>query len=207
MAASTLIYPADVLPDASRRSYDPASGTTTVKLFSGDCYVSTAPNEMLVTILGSCVAACIRDPVAGVGGMNHFLLPGSETGEDETGGRAARYGAYAMERLINDLVKAGGIKSRFEVKVFGGGNVIRNSAMIGSKNAAFVRSFIAREGLRLVGSDLEGNQPRRIHYYPDSGRVRMRKLAAQAESDLIRQETAYRASLAAAPESGTVDLF
>lgn len=99
---------------------------------------------MLATILGSCVLLCIRDPIAKVGGMNHFLLPGDESA-DSTVSDSARYGVFAMESLINGIMKAGGRKDRFEIKVFGGGNVINNSARIGSKNAKFIRDFLKKK--------------------------------------------------------------
>ena len=115
-----------------------------VKIFSGDWHVSTKANEVLITILGSCVSACIRDPIAGIGGMNHFLLPGDESVVAQVSD-AARYGVFAMESLINGILKAGGRKDRLEFKVFGGGNVINNSQKIGSKNAAFIRNFLKNE--------------------------------------------------------------
>lgn len=186
------------------RAIDPTTGMVLVKLFSGDCYATSARDEMLVTILGSCIAACIRDPLAGVGGMNHFLLPGD--GDGEISGKEERYGAFAMEKLINDIIKMGGIKARLEVKVFGGGNVIRNSAQIGSRNAAFIRHFLEREGLQLAAADLEGDLPRRIHYIPSTGKVWMRKLAAATE--IVQQETAYRARVrSTTADEGEVDLF
>src|SRR5262249_2692070 len=116
------------------------NGDTIIKIFSGDWYVSHNPHEMLATILGSCVSACIRDPLLGIGGMNHCLLPGDETAVTENGA-AARYGVFAMEQLINGILHLGGARERLEIKVFGGGNVINNSARIGSKNAAFIRQF------------------------------------------------------------------
>lgn len=190
--------------DSSKRMIDPLTGMVVVKLFSGDCYVAKQPGEMLVTILGSCIATCIRDPLAGIGGMNHFLLPGD--GEDSSG-TATRYGAYAMEQLINEIIKAGGSKNRLEVKVFGGGNVIKNSAQIGSRNAAFVKEFLAKESLQIVSADLEGIYPRRVHYYPDTGTVRMRKLQARADIGVIKHETAYRSQMVETPVEGDIDLF
>lgn len=186
--------------DASTQGYD------VVKIFSGDWHVSTQPNEMLVTILGSCVSACIRDPIAKVGGMNHFLLPGNDIVVNELSD-AARYGVYAMEALINGILKAGGRKDRLEVKVFGGGNVIQNSQRIGSKNAAFIRHFLKSEGYRIVSEDLEGDLPRRIHYFPDTGRVMMRKLRRKEDMRVVEEETRYSNSIVAKPVEGDIDLF
>ncbi len=168
----------------SDRYYDQVSETTVVKVFSGDCYTTANNGEMLVTILGSCIAACIRDPLAQVGGMNHFLLPDS----NNVGDAPTRYGAYAMEKLINDLLKKGAQKSRLEIKVFGGGNVIKSSAMIGDKNVKFIRDYLGKEGLRIIQEDLGGTSPRRIHYYPDTGKVMMRKLNRKEDYEQVEQE-------------------
>lgn len=186
--------------------FDAANGYQVVKLFSGDYYVSTSSGEMLATILGSCVSACVRDPVAGIGGMNHFLLPGEGNCISQNG-EATRYGTFAMESLINGILKAGGRKDRLEVKVFGGGNVINNSARIGSKNAAFIRSYLEKEGLPIVSEDLEGDLPRRIHYFPETGRVLMRKLHRKEDLRIVEEEAKYSKSLAAGPIEGEIDLF
>jgi chemotaxis protein CheD len=189
----------------ARRSYDPQTGYEVVKIFSGDWHVSTEPGEMLATILGSCVSACIRDPIIGVGGMNHFLLPGDPSGKQT--GEGARYGVNAMESLINGILKAGGRKDRLEVKVFGGGNVINNSAAIGSKNAVFIRDFLKREGFRIVSEDLEGDLPRRVHYFPDTGKVLMRRLKRKDDLRVVEEEIQYQNRITAAPVEGDIDLF
>lgn len=186
-------------------SVDPETGYRIIKIFSGDWYVSTHPREMMSTILGSCVSACIRDPVARVGGMNHFLLPGNESMTPLSD--AARYGVFAMESLINGIIKAGGHKDRLEVKIFGGGNVINNSARIGSKNAAFIRKFLAEEGLEIVSEDLEGDLPRRVHYFPDSGRVMMRRLRRKDDLKVVEEEERYSKEITKKPLEGDIDLF
>jgi len=187
-------------------SFDAATGKHIVKLFSGDYYVSTKPDEMLTTILGSCVSACVRDPVARIGGMNHFLLPGNEEMVTTTGD-AARYGVFAMENLINGILKAGGQKNRLEFKVFGGGNVINNSARIGSKNAQFIRDFLKKEGFRITSEDLEGELPRRLHYYPDTGKVMLRKLNRKDDRLVVEEETRYTREITNKPVEGDIDLF
>ena len=176
-----------------------------VKIISGDWYVTNDRNEMLTTILGSCISACIRDPVAGIGGMNHFLLPGDAGGVPTAD--AARYGTYAMESLINTIIKMGGRKDRLEIKVFGGGNVISSSAKIGSKNAQFIRDFLMKEGYHIASSDLEGDQPRRVHYYPATGKVMLKKLQRGDNPGLAKEEESYRKSIAAKPIEGDIDLF
>jgi chemotaxis protein CheD len=190
----------------SKRVYDAREDRMVIKIFAGDWYVSTQPGEMLATILGSCVSACVRDPVLGIGGMNHFLLPGDEM-IDIQSGDAARYGVFAMESMLNGIFKAGGRKERLEVKVFGGGNVINNSAQIGSKNAKFIRDFLKREGYRIASEDLEGDHPRRVHYYPDTGKVMIRHLKRKDDLVVVDEEAQYKRRIAAKPVEGNIELF
>ena len=137
----------------------------------GEHHVTSDPNVLLTTILGSCVALCLRDPQAGVGGMNHFLLPeGAGAGTDA--GR--RYGAYAMDLLINDLLKAGGRRERLEAKLFGGGRMFDSLRDVGLANADFAERFLRDEGISLVGGSLRGQGGRRLHYWPVSGRALQR---------------------------------
>ncbi len=187
----------------TKRFHDDSDDVDVVKIFSGEWYVSTKGKEMLATILGSCVSACIRDPLIGVGGMNHFLLPGDDGEMSES----ARYGVFAMESLINDILKAGGRKDRFEVKVFGGGNVINNSARIGSKNAKFIRDFLRREGFRVTSEDLEGEHPRRLHYFPDTGKVMMRLLKRKEDMIVVEEEKRYTKEIIKKPIEGKIELF
>lgn len=189
----------------NKRFHDDSENIDVVKIFSGDWYVSTKPNEMLATILGSCVSACIRDPIVRVGGMNHFLLPGDDS-VDSQASDSARYGVFAMESLINGILKAGGRKDRFEVKVFGGGNVINNSARIGSKNAVFIRDFLRREGYRIASEDLEGDHPRRLHYFPDTGKVLMRLLKRKEDMVVVEEEARYKKQISKPIESD-IELF
>lgn len=189
-----------------KRFHDNEENIDVVKIFAGDWYVSTAGNEMLATILGSCVSACIRDPLARIGGMNHFLLPGEDNVDSQISD-SARYGVFAMESLINGILKCGGRKERFEVKVFGGGNVINNSARIGSKNAQFIRDFLKREGYRIVSEDLEGDHPRRLHYYPDTGKVMMRLLRRQEDKIVVEEEDRYKKSIVAHSTDSNIELF
>lgn len=189
-----------------RRHFDRASNQHVIKVYSGDCFVTTEPEHMLVTILGSCVAACIRDPLMGIGGMNHFLLPETRDAEGLSS-ESTRYGAFAMEKLINEILKRGGSKSRLEVKVFGGGNVIDSSAMIGDKNVKFVLSFLTKEGLRISSQDLGGDYPRRVHYYPDTGKVMMRALRRKEDMKIVEEEKKYASTLLQKPVEGEIDLF
>jgi len=192
---------------AGRRFFDAPSGVWMVKVFPGEFYVTAKQDEVLVTVLGSCVTACIRDPLAGVGGMNHFMLP-----QDGSGGwgddlRSARFGNFAMEKLLNELIKAGSSRERMEIKVFGGGNVTDTSNAIGSDNADFVLRYLAAEGLRCAAQDLGGTQLRRIHYYPASGRVVRRLLGASERVVINREERDYGSRLVEQKPSGEIELF
>ena len=153
------------------RAGDQQAAERRVHVGQGDHHVTSDPAVVLSTVLGSCVAMCLRDPVAGIGGMNHFLLPeGAGAGTDA--GR--RYGAYAMELLINDVLKAGGRRDRLEAKLFGGGRMFDALTDIGSANADFAEKFLADEGIPVVSRSLRGAGGRRIHYWPVSGRARQR---------------------------------
>jgi chemotaxis protein CheD len=189
------------------RYFDAHFNATAVKVLPGDHYVTDSPDEMIVTVLGSCVAACIRDTLIGVGGMNHFMLPESADGGWGTASASMRYGNFAMEQLINDILKAGGARNRLEVKVFGGGNVLVSSAGIGHRNADFVEEYLRNEGLAIAASDLRGLLPRRVHYFPHTGRVMMLALKRQEDLAVLGHEQIYKSRLGAAPVSGDAELF
>jgi chemotaxis protein CheD len=175
-----------------------------VHVVQGEFQVTSDPNVVLTTILGSCVAACICDPVAQVGGMNHFLLPGTDTG-----GRAEpdamRYGVYSMELLLNALYRYGAKRERLEVKLFGGARMIDGLTDIGNQNATFAERFLRSEGIQVLGGSLRGEHGRRIQYWPVTGRVRQ---MAVASTDKSMFETERRQPAPAAPaQSGAVELF
>lgn len=179
------------------------------KILPGEYYVTTG-QEVLATVLGSCVAACIRDVELGIGGMNHFLLPASGGNGDRWGGstgRATRYGAAAMEQLINDILKYGGSWERLEVKIFGGSKVIAQMRDIGESNIHFVREYLAREGLSPVAADVGGSSPRYLQYCPHTGKALVRRLAALRDTDVARREQAYLRALQAQSATGGIDLF
>lgn len=178
--------------DGDKKYFDHGSEQTVVKIYSGDCYVAKKKGEMLMTILGSCVSACIRDPVTGIGGMNHFLLPkvNHESLLDTMG--TTRYGAFAMEKLINEILKLGGRKERLEVKLFGGGNINNNSKMIGDENVKFIKEYVKNENLNVVAEHLGGNTPRRVHFFPDSGKVMIRVLQGLEDMAIVEKEKALQ---------------
>lgn len=189
----------------SRRFRDNASGEMIVNVHAGDCFVTDKKDEIATTVLGSCIAACIRDPIAKVGGMNHFLLPGNETTQSDS----LRFGAFAMEQLINEILKRGGQRERLEIKIFGGGNVIKSSAMIGTKNADFVRDYLRTEGIPIVSEDVGGELPRKVRYYPVTGRAMVRKLQRRDDVEQIaREEVTYKKQIDT-PKGGeeSVELF
>ena len=163
-----------MIPDTHRSD---TAGAKRLHVVQGEYAVSDDPNVMMGTILGSCVSACVRDPVAGVGGMNHFLLPGDkETATVGGGPQALRYGVQSMELLLNALYRMGARRERLEVKLFGGARVIDGLSDVGQQNAAFAERFLQAEGIALGGGSLRGEQARRIQFWPVSGRVRQMAL-------------------------------
>jgi len=194
-------------PSGSRRFFDAANAAWMVKIFPGEFYVTARADEVLVTVLGSCVAACIRDPLTGIGGINHFMLPHNSSGMWGDDLRSTRFGNFAMEKLLNELGKAGCARERMEIKVFGGGNVTDAGKSIGSDNAEFVLRYLEAEGLRCAAQDLGGTRPRRIHYYPSSGRVVRRLLGMSERYAVDREEYDYGNRLLKQEPSGEIQLF
>jgi len=191
------------------RFFDNASQSWIVKVFPGEFHVTSRADETLVTILGSCVAACIRDPLSGIGGMNHFMLPLGHSSGWGNDPQSTRYGNFAMEKLINELTKCGCSRDRMEIKVYGGGNVIdtNSNRPVGTQNAEFVLHFLEAEGLRCAVQDLGGQYPRRIHYSPATGRV-VRRLLGTGDSHVItREEREYAARLLEKKPAGDIELF
>ena len=192
------------------RYWDPTRGCMAAKILPGEYYV-TGADEVVVTVLGSCVAACIRDARTGVGGMNHFMLPLNEGGDDNWSGTslstATRYGNVAMEYLINEVLKHGSERRRLEVKVFGGGRILREMTDIGRRNIEFVLDYVETEGLRLIARDLGGDCPRKVVYHPGSGRVQVKKLQSLRNETVLEREAAYMDELVTQPVEGSVDLF
>jgi chemotaxis protein CheD len=190
-----------------RGFYDPVTACWTIKVPMGKFYLTTRADEVIVTVLGSCVSACIRDVQTGVGGMNHFMLASDAAGQWGNDQKSTRYGNFAMEKLINELIKAGCPRDRMEVKVFGGGNVTDTRNQIGTQNAEFVLRYLEDEGLSCSARDLGGPYPRRIQYFPSTGRV-VRKLLTGGDRELIvREESEYAKGLTTKATAGEVQLF
>ncbi len=188
--------------------YDRSIGIDAVKILPGEYYV-TARDMVLVTVLGSCVAACIRDRMSGIGGMNHFMLPGSQHDGGGMTSVSARYGAYAMELMTNQLLKMGARRSNLEAKVFGGGEVLRgfSVANVGGRNAEFVLDYLHTEGIAVVAQDMLDVYPRKVYFFPHTGRVRVKKLRSMHNNTIVVREQEYHSRLAEADMHGGVELF
>jgi chemotaxis protein CheD len=186
--------------------YDPYFEIDAVKILPGE-YYATARSMLIVTVLGSCVSACIRDRLSGIGGMNHFMLPSiNDSGEPVNA--SARYGIYAMEILINQLLKMGARRQNLEAKVFGGGNVLGLSATsVGERNSQFVRDFLDIEQIPIVAEDLLDIFPRKVYFFPETGRVLIKKLKKLHNDTILRREQEYSARLRPEKVSGEMDLF
>lgn len=178
-----------------------------VRVLPGDFYVTGEAGITIVTILGSCVAACVRDPFTGFGGLNHFMLPEGETGEWNGVGAAFRYGNFAMEALINAVLKSGCARHNLEVKLFGGANMHGTTAGVGAKNALFARRYLEMEGIPLAAADLGGEAGRRIHYEPATGKVQRLMLKSTEAESMRSDETRYATSLTQTSVAGDIDLF
>ncbi len=203
------------LPEAiaTRTYFDREFGKQAIKLLPNEYYVS-AEDVVLTTVLGSCVAACIRDEVAGVGGMNHFMLPDDDNaGPDRLLSASMRYGCYALEVLINDLLKMGARRERLEAKVFGGGAVLANMTTlnIGDRNADFVLRYLKTEEIRVAAQDLRGPHARRVSYFPKSGLALVRRLTRRDDQVVVeRDERALARDITTStrtPGRGGAELF
>lgn len=178
-----------------------------INIIQGEQHVDDDPRTVLTTILGSCIAACIWDGVAGLGGMNHFLLPGNDADmkNRQPGGDAMRFGVHAMELLVNGLLRRGAQRNRLQAKLFGGARMIKGLTDIGELNARFAERFLQAEGIAFAGGSLRGEQGRRIQFWPVSGRARQVLLAKETES--ILQAERSRPAPAMPPSQGAVELF
>ncbi|WP_235911947.1 chemotaxis protein CheD [Mesorhizobium xinjiangense] len=171
-----------------------------IHVIQGDCIVTDDASVTLTTVLGSCVAACMRDPVLGIGGMNHFLLPGD--GENSERNEAERFGVYLMELLVNGLLKRGARRDKLEAKLFGGARTMQGVTDVGAKNIEFARRFLDTEAIACLGGSVGGDQGRRLEYQPSTGRARQFLLPSTA----VAQVSTPR-PVPARAESGTLELF
>ena len=189
------------------RYWDRTFNCHAAKILPGEFYV-TDSGEMITTVLGSCVAACVRDKVYGVGGMNHFMLPdGGGRSDGECATSAARYGSYAMETLINEIIKHGGMRRNLECKLFGGGQVLANMTDVGKRNIAFVRQYVLDENIAVVAEDLGDIYPRRVVFFPNSGKAMVKRLVRLNNETIIEREQSYSGELNHQPVANAVELF
>ncbi|RXJ72437.1 chemotaxis protein CheD [Veronia nyctiphanis] len=194
------------------RYFYPSLQKMMVKIHPGEVYV-TSDDELIGTGLGSCISACIWDPEIGIGGMNHFMLP-LGTSEDiaewtptQWRSRAARYGNYAMELLINTLIQQGAEKHRLQVKLFGGGVVMGQCTAVGEKNIAFAIDYVTSEGLVLVSNDLGDDFPRKLIFEPKTGKAWVKKMRSY-KGDVQRFDKKYQRTLQSPKvDSGDSELF
>lgn len=193
------------------RYWDKVHNTVAAKILPGEYYV-TVEDEMVTTVLGSCISACIRDVVTGVGGMNHFMLPETSKfklneGIESVVGNATRYGNYAMEHLINVILANGGKRKNLEVKVFGGGKIIPTLGDVGLRNINFVLEYVDTEALQVVSQDLGDIYPRKVNFFPKTGKVRMKKIKDLHNETIVLRERQYSTSLKDTPVESDIELF
>ncbi len=194
-----------------KRAWNASHDCFAARILPGEYYVTKMP-ECVYTTLGSCISACIRDKVTGLGGMNHFMLPTTEKMDPaalKASGLAAstRYGNFAMEHLINDILRNGGRRENLEVKVFGGGRIISNMTDVGMRNIIFVRDYLKTEGLRVVAEDVGDVFPRMVVYFPATGSVKVKRLRSLHNNVIADQERRYIDSIKEKPVSGSIELF
>ncbi len=176
-------------------------------ILPGEYFVSVEP-KVVYTVLGSCISVCLRDPMAGVGGMNHFMLAApTSTGGQDSWADSGRYGSFAMEMLINGLLQRGGKKERLEAKVFGGGKIYQGTMDIGAKNAAWALDYLDRENVPLLKANVGDVCPRKVYYFTDSGKVLLKKLDRVQAKSIAEEEGQYQAKLQQVPVQSEVTLF
>jgi chemotaxis protein CheD len=191
------------------RYWDPTRNAWAAKILPGQYYVTTH-HELITTVLGSCISACVRDPVFAIGGMNHFMLPSSSATPRDAAlqfSEATRYGNYAMEHMINDILNLGARRENLEIKLFGGGRIMSSMTNVGQRNIDFVQDYVQAEDLAVAASDLGGNYPRKVLYDPLSGKVLMKKLRTLHNDTIVQRESRYLAELQQQPLAGEVELF
>lgn len=208
---ATIPQPPLALPgfEHVRRSWNNTYEAYAARILPGEYYV-TKSDEGVYTTLGSCISACIRDKVSCVGGMNHFMLPASADADNwKSNGLSAatRYGNFAMEHLINDILKNGGRRENLEVKLFGGGRILQNMTDVGMNNIIFAREYLKTEGLKVSVEDVGDIFPRMVVYFPATGKVRVKRLRSLHNNTIVEEEIRYLKTVESKPVSGDIELF
>ena len=191
-----------------RRMRDSRFPHEIASILPGEFFVSETP-MIVYTVLGSCISACIRDPIAGIGGMNHFMLPapkGDGFG-DSWGVDSTRYGSFAMEQLINGILRRGGLKQRLEVKLFGAGRIYEGNIDVGARNTEWVIHYLKAEGFSIAKSDLGDVFPRKVYYFTDSGRVLMKRIERIKNRTIFERESNYLHKVEASQPQSEITLF
>jgi chemotaxis protein CheD len=193
--------------------WDGQRGKVVAKILPGEFYM-TSEDMVIATTLGSCVSACIWDCKRGIGGMNHFMLPLTNTeieqvnwGKRGKSSDATRYGNYAMEHLINMIIKNGGIKNNFRAKIFGGAKVLKNMSDVGARNIRFVEHYLQTEHIAVETSDLGSFYPRKIVFEPTTGRAFVKRLTNIHNDTIVQRESVYRKIIDHEPSDGDIELF
>lgn len=194
-----------------RRSWNSQFESYAARILPGEFYV-TRNKEGVATTLGSCISACIRDRVLGIGGMNHFMLPATDVSDlasmkANNLSEATRFGNYAMEHLINEIMRNGGRRQNLEVKVFGGGRIISGMTDVGLANITFVRDYLATEGLQVVAEDVGDIYPRMVMFFPATGMAKVKRLRSLHNNVIVDEERRYIDSIKKQPVSGDIELF
>jgi chemotaxis protein CheD len=163
-----------------------------VKIINIGEYYATNQEEGIATVLGSCVSACIYEEGGGIGGMNHFLLPGDFRDEEIFLSPIARYGMFAMELLMGELIKLKADRDKLRAKIFGGADIMKSSALeVGKNNIRFIKSFLAMENIPVVSNDLGGTAARKVFFFPGTGKVMVKKIL-QNINKIANLESNYR---------------
>ena len=177
-----------------KRTWDKRLHYWSARLLPGEYYVTTQ-DECISTVLGSCISVCIYDPTIKVGGMNHFMLPAQGEHSSQSWGdptsSATRYGNFAMEYLINSVIKLGGRKQNFQAKIFGGGQVLANMTDVGQRNILFAFDYLRKENIEVIASDVGDIFPRRVVFFPKTGKVKMKHLSTQKNKGFEQSDKAY----------------
>jgi chemotaxis protein CheD len=184
---------------------DRHSAARAVKILPGQWHAARG-DVVINTVLGSCVSACLWDPAGPIGGMNHFMLPGD--GAPSAWPASARFGVYAMEVLINDLLRLGADRRRLVAKVFGGARLLAGPGTIdvGARNAGFALEFLRVEGIRLLAQDLRDAYPRKVRFFVGTGKVQVQRLNPLPAASVRSRERAYLRALSV-PRGGEVEIF
>ena len=190
------------------RFFDRDLRVDTVKILPGQYHTATGSGS-ISTVLGSCVSTCLWDPAQRIGGMNHFMLPGDVRAAPSPWGISTRFGVHAMEVLINEMIHQGADRKRLVAKVFGGARVLRGfeTLDVGARNSEFVLAFLREEGIQLLAQDLLGESPRKVHFFPATGKVQVKKLHLRSDDPIARQELDYLAQLAGKAGGGDFEIF